>query len=325
MPFEADLEYSKDNFVKNPDKLKTKNGNSEFRPGAGSLSMERCFVEVLTRAGGIWSNSSLVGASSSTASCDLPQAPSASLSNSAQNINATTLLYPGHEYTTDLLLRQFTPSALPTDISWTKLSPSAFFTVASHYLVRAHRRALPPGQKLSTLPTTLEREIAVNPNYRMLKRRGEMLGNGLRVWYEFGAKTLIPDREEEDETTVMMEAPRTSAAKNESVFTTVYSQDLDAIVSQLRNGTLTPAAAADRLSSLPTKLDETIIARRPIPSTLPSHKNVYLGVVALAILGSRPCAVTEGDARVMGMSEPVEGVDGLLISRGRVSLFFYGQ
>ena len=150
-----------------------------------------------------------------------------------------------------------------------------------------------------------------------------MLGNGLRVWYEFGAKTLIPDREEEeDETTIMMEPPRTSAAKNESVFTTVYSQDLDAIVSQLRNGTLTPAAAADRLSSLPTKLDETIIARRPIPSTLPSHKNVYLGVVALAMLGSRPCAVTEGDARVMGMSEPVEGVDGLLISRGRVSLFF---
>ena len=50
VPFEADLEYASDNFIKNPSKLKNKNGSTNFRAGAGSLSIERCFAEVLTRA-----------------------------------------------------------------------------------------------------------------------------------------------------------------------------------------------------------------------------------------------------------------------------------
>lgn len=48
VPFEADLEH--DNFIKKPNKLKNKNGSSNFRPGAGALSMERAFTEVLTMA-----------------------------------------------------------------------------------------------------------------------------------------------------------------------------------------------------------------------------------------------------------------------------------
>eukprot|EP00956_Cyclotella_meneghiniana_P040362 scaffold193375_cov79-Cyclotella_meneghiniana.AAC.3 len=74
VPFEADLEY--DNFIKNPNKLKNKNGSSNFRPGAGVLSMERSFTEVLTRA--------------TERTCE------------EENVNlvdlqSRVLLYPGHE------------------------------------------------------------------------------------------------------------------------------------------------------------------------------------------------------------------------------------
>lgn len=77
VPFEADLEYPQDNFMKNPHKLKTKNGSSNFRPGAGVLSMERCFTEVLTRvSNGMWQEEQDV---------------------SSREVHSRTLLYPGHE------------------------------------------------------------------------------------------------------------------------------------------------------------------------------------------------------------------------------------
>ena len=77
VPFEADLEYAKDNFVENRNKLKNKNGSSNFRPGAGTLSMERCFIEVLTRA--------TKRVSEEEQNMDLGE------------LQSKTLLYPGHE------------------------------------------------------------------------------------------------------------------------------------------------------------------------------------------------------------------------------------
>jgi glyoxylase-like metal-dependent hydrolase (beta-lactamase superfamily II) len=77
VPFEADLEYGSDNFIKSPNKLKNKNGSSSFRPGAGTLSMERCFIEVLTRATkGIGEEEQNV---------------------KLEEMQSRTLLYPGHE------------------------------------------------------------------------------------------------------------------------------------------------------------------------------------------------------------------------------------
>ena len=76
VPFEADLEFAKDNFAKHPNSLKKKNGSSNFRAGAGTLSMERCFTEVLTRA---------------TKKSEEEQ------STGLKEMQAKTLLYPGHE------------------------------------------------------------------------------------------------------------------------------------------------------------------------------------------------------------------------------------
>ena len=344
VPFEADLEFARDNFIKNPKRLKKKNGSSTFRPGAGVLSMERCFAEVLTRAMGPWSSSE---SPSSSSSSNLPQdglqitsqldgllessdrtSSTTSLSSSTTSLSQT-LLYPGHEYTTDLLLRQFDPKTIPHDGTWTRVSPSTFFEVASHYLVSAHKRALPPGQKLLTLPTPLERERVVNPNFRSLNRRGEAVVNALKLWYEFGAQNLIPDRDDDDgeHNGVVPDGSsdydvsnRGNNTQQPSVFTTVYSNDLNKIVEDLRSGMIDPASAADRIESIQGRLDERIIGRRPIPSTLPSHKNVYLGVVALVVLGSAPSAVTVSDATIMNMAPPMESTDRILVSKRRVSL-----
>ncbi len=287
-PFEADLERSRDNFLKNPKKLNSKNGSTPIRPQAGSLSTERCFAEVLIRASDSYSSGS-------------------SLVSSRQ----TTLLYPGHEYTTDLLMRQFDQTTITYDGHWVRMAPSIFFETASHYFMSAHRRALSQGQKLLTAPTPLHKEMIVNPNFRTLKRRAEHLVNALLLWYEFGAKNRVPASKK------LMFTP-TNPRRKDSVFTTIYSDDLNTILQALRSGKIDPVSAADQIEALESRLDENLIARRPIPSTLPSHKNVYLGILAITILGSAPAAVTLSDANIMNMAAPVDSTDEILISKSRL-------
>jgi len=218
-------------------------------------------------------------------------------------------------------MRQFDLKTINAEIHWSKFSPSTFFEVASHYLVSAHRRGLPPDQRILTIPTPLERELIVNPNFRMLKRRGERLVDALMLWYEFGAKTIIPDGDDvvAGETNVRYgTASEKQKQSYPTVFTTVYTADLQSVVNNLRSGTLGALLAADQLESMHTKLDEKLVGRRPIPSTLPSHKNVYLGVVAMAMLGSSPSAVTVSDAIIMNLAPPVDSSDSILISKSRV-------
>lgn len=216
--------------------------------------------------------------------------------------------------TTDLMMRQFDPKTISSEGHWTRMAPSVFFETASHYYTSAHKRALPQGQKLLSLPVPLSKEMIVNPNFRSLKRRGEHIINALKLWYEFGAKNQIPRSEVES-------SRRQTTRKNNSssAFRTVYAQDLDTIVQDLRSGKLSTASAADRIELLQARVNEKLIGRRPIPNHLPSHKNVYLGVVALAILGSPPSGATVSDALVMDLAAPVESSDFILISKSRVS------
>ena len=299
--FEADLEFANDNFNKNPNSLKSKNGSSRFRPGAGTLSTERCFAEVLTRALGPWL--STVNQSSDSAMA-----------------SSQTLLYPGHEYTTDLIMRQFDQKNVASEGHWMRMPPSVFFETASHYFVSAHRRALPPKAKLLTVPMALAYEQVVNPNFRSLKRRGEHLVHALKLWYEFGAKNLIPDSRSATDMNGTASS-KGSSGENQSIFTTMYTNDLEMIVQDLRSGKLNPVVAAERIESLQMRLTEKTIGRRPIPNTLPSHKNVYLGVLALTVLGSAPSAVTMTDAVVMNMAPPVDCTDRILISKKRVGFY----
>jgi len=365
VPFEADLQHPNDDFITNPAAIKSKHGSSIFRPSAGMLSMERCFIEVLTRANGTVVSSTLPPTSSPAIAVASNKWSSKLLwktikpSSRARPIDGmtdttsttTTLLYPGHEYTTDLLLRQFNTKAINTEIHWNRLSPSTFFTIASHYLVSAHRRALPIDQRLLTIPTPLERELIVNPNYRMLRRRGECLIDALKLWYEFGAKgkniidytitatattntdDILVDDEivENNDVSILSSTEKKKRQQQQqqsshnypilpsSVFTTVYTTDLQTIVLDLRNGKIDAATAANELELLHTKLDDKLIGRRSIPGTLPSSKNVYLGIVAITMLGSAPSAMTVSDASIMNLVEPMDSTDRVLISKSRVS------
>jgi hypothetical protein len=361
VPFEADLQHPNDDFITNPAAIKSKHGSSVFRPSAGLLSMERCFIEVLTRANGTVVSSTLPPTSSPAIAVASNKWSSKLLwktikpSSRARPIDgmidttptSTTLLYPGHEYTTDLLLRQFNTKAINSEIHWNRLSPSTFFTIASHYLVSAHRRALPIDQRLLTIPTPLERELIVNPNYRMLRRRGECLIDALKLWYEFGAKgkyiidytatttTNTDDILVEDEIVVNDDVSILSSTEKKkiqqqssyncpspqplSVFTTVYTTDLQTIVLDLRNGKIDASTAANELELLHTKLDDKLIGRRSIPGTLPSSKNVYLGIVAITMLGSAPSAMSVSDATIMNLVQPMDSTDRVLISKCRVS------
>ena len=225
---------------------------------------------------------------------------------------------------------------------WTRMAPSVYFETAAHYFVSAHKRALPQGQKLLSLPTSLDKEMTINPNFRSLKRRGEHVINALKLWHEFGAQNQIPRFDlEVTEHTIQKR-------KRSSPFQTVFSQDLDAVVLELRAGVLSGEDAADRIEQLQARVDEKLIGRRPIPNHLPSHKNIYLGVVALAILGSPPSGVTVSDgeietpftpvfimsfwtsltnvhshylsALIMDLASPVDCSDYIKISKSRVSL-----
>ncbi|KAL3811308.1 hypothetical protein ACHAXA_005394 [Cyclostephanos tholiformis] len=317
VPFEADLEYRRDDLVGNQMALKRKHGSSALRPEAGIKSMERCFVEVLIRAGWATSGGGEQRRTSKfwTSSQSSRTLPSQAAASAVVTSRPTILLYPGHEYTTDLLMRQFDLKKIDAEVHWSKLSPSTFFEVASHYLVSLHRRGLPPNQRILTIPTPLEREIVVNPNFRMLRRRGERLADALRLWYEFGANGLIPDR---DDTATNETNAINSTVSYPTVFTTVYTADLQNVVNKLRNGKLNASSAADQLESMHTKLDELLIGRRPIPSTLPSHKNVYLGILAMAMLGSAPSAMTVSDAVIMNLTPPADSSDSILISKSRL-------
>jgi hypothetical protein len=221
--------------------------------------------------------------------------------------------------------------------------------------VSAHRRALPIDQRLLTIPTPLERELIVNPNYRMLKRRGECLIDALKLWYEFGAKgkniidytitatattnnnnntdDILVDDEivENNDVSILSSTEKKKRQQQQqqsshnypilpsSVFTTVYTTDLQTIVLDLRNGKIDAATAANELELLHTKLDDKLIGRRSIPGTLPSSKNVYLGIVAITMLGSAPSAMTVSDATIMNLVQPMDSTDRVLISKSRVS------
>lgn len=211
-------------------------------------------------------------------------------------------------------MRQFDPKTVTSEGHWTRMAPSVFFETASHYYTSAHKRALPQGQKLLSLPVSLDREMIVNPNFRSLKRRGEHVVNALKLWHEFGAKNQIP-RFEVDPSQHL----KGRKSDSSSPFRTVYAQDLDMIVRDLRAGKLSTSSAADRIELLQTRVNDKLIGRRPIPNHLPSHKIVYMGAVALAIMGSPPSGVTVSDALIMDLAAPVESSDFIMISKSRVS------
>lgn len=317
VPFEADIEFPTDAAVEG------KKSSSPFKPNAGSLSLERCFAELLRRA--VFDRDILH-------------------STNKVSVGKQVMIYPGHEYTLDLLQRQFHGDSMQiTNSSWSRHHPSVFFELASQLFIAGHRRHLPKSTRLLTVPTTLQRELVVNPYYRSMKKRGEHILTAISIWYKHGnRKGDITSINTSENTYLTMPlsrsgdsiyGPKQSSFKslssdtswnvthedlNKSTFTTVYTSDLDEIISDIQSGRMDSGTAVNRLSKLTEELETPLVQRRPVPNTLHSEKKMYLGLLAMAVLGSPPSAMTASDGERMNIPAPVNASDFLMISKSRL-------
>jgi glyoxylase-like metal-dependent hydrolase (beta-lactamase superfamily II) len=279
------------------------NAHGAIRAGVGSHAVERCFAEILVRGTMTTDNNTLENA------------------GVAQD---QFIIFPGHEYTVELLSRQFgvPPSGNVSDANkWKNFPPSYFFETVSELYVSLHRRTLPQatGKVLSAAPTTLRREMAINPHLRSLARRAELVVHAIQLWDAYFCKPKTPKDEEARVMRMRNVASKVDRADNQgsltkmparqqglsnktlgtekswnmdtrdaakTVFTTVYTSDLDAVINALTKGKLDPDEAALKLEGLKTKLQEPVIRRRPIPGTLPSERVVFKGLIGFALLVS---------------------------------------
>ena len=307
VPFEADTE------TRNDQKFYNKNGTSHVKPSAGSKAVERCFAEMLYRG----------------------------LSEGANT--SGMLVFPGHEYTSDLIARQFRAGGAETS-SWNKMPPSVFFETASHYYVASHRRALPHNGKILTVPSVISRELSINPHFRSLHKRGEHFIRALRQWYRHfcnekidnipangsmqrsSSAAFVPTLNDSNKThSSETEWNLTADDISRPVFTTVFSADLDAVIKELDSGKISTLEAAKQLRAIKSSLQDNVIRRRPIPGTLPTDKSIYQGILALAILGSGPCAMTLADSRAMNLPVPMDrNSDQIRISKARLLSVLHG-
>lgn len=300
VPFEADIGQETEKH------LSKSNGNTFFRGGIGSISTERCFTEIISRT--------------------MPR------DNSVES-GDRILIFPGHEYTSELLSRQFQSNI--EACRWRLFSPKDFFETASQMYLALHRRSLPHNTgRLLCVPSTLAREVYINPNLRSMKRTGEMVVRAINFWYDNFCVTKVSTSSEMDkkykknedrssQKTPSMTRSWTMDASNFShnVFTTIYTEDLESVIEELSSGKLGKKQGAARLREISKKLSEPVVNKRAIPGFLPSDKSVWRGVGGLARLGSGASAMTLSDSRNMKLPPPIDSnSDRILISINRLLL-----
>ena len=298
--FEAD--FDADPFHRAP-----KKAGSYIRASAGMNAIERCFAEIVVRA---FTDYTRLGDGSNV------------------------LIFPGHEYTKELLHRQFTASGGETS-QWVKYPPATFFRTASQLYVASHRRSLPQG-KILTVPTQLRLEMDINPNFRKLRKRGEDIVRALQLWYRLFARSEIPNEGDgfvarSMEIKNAKRPPRKLLSSEEvwnveaadfanSIFTAVYTADLDLIIGELDRGDISTVNAVKKLRVMRDRAEEPVVSRRAIPATLPSEKIMFNAIMGLAIIGSPPTAMTLSDSRMMNLPRPLSPANThkMMISKQRI-------
>lgn len=230
------------------------------------------------------------------------------------------LVFPGHEYSTELLSRQFNHSVNANQQShhhpqprWKTLPPADFFETAAAWYIADHRKQT---ARLLAVPSTIARELTINPHFRSMRLRGTHILHALRLWHwKFANNAVL---EHTGAYKPSQELPtnrrRTESKQNQwnisvadiqrPVFTTVYSTELQQVIQELQNNTMDAKTAAERLVQLPESLNEDVIGRRPVPGTIPSGRAVYRGLLAFVLLGSPPTVLCSSDAIALKLDEP---------------------
>jgi glyoxylase-like metal-dependent hydrolase (beta-lactamase superfamily II) len=307
VPFEADIGLETES------KLNKSNGNTFVRMGLGQASIERCFAEILSRA--------------------LPDV------HGDDTVGDRILIFPGHEYTAELLSRQFQAS-ISESSKWKNFPPEEFFETVSQMYVALHRRSLPHNSgKLLAIPSTINREVIISPNFRGMRRNAELVVRAVVFWHTHFCKNPVKEEELNSKASKLPNGKQkksTAHIKTESlpnqwnldfhdvgreIFTTVYTADLESVLDDLSSGKIKKQKAIKQLQELKWKLRDPVINRRAIPNALPSDKLIYQGVAALALLGSPPSAMSLTDSRKMNLAPPIDSnSDRILVSKKRLIL-----
>jgi glyoxylase-like metal-dependent hydrolase (beta-lactamase superfamily II) len=300
--FEADIGNDTENVLANS------NGNTFIRGTSGTMSMDRCFAEVLARA--------------------LPD-------DTSKDATERILIFPGHDYTQELLSRQF-HGAAGESCKWKNFTPRDFFETASHLYLSIHRKSLPHNSgRLLLVPSSLDREIRINTQFRLLKRNAELVVRAIEFWYVKFCKnkldqgTLLNGINRSERSIYNRRSTKTPSESkkwnldaqdvNKSVFTTVYTEDLENIIEALGSGKIDKADALEQIQTMNTILDQPVVNKRAIPGFLPSDKNIYRGICSLTLLGSKPAALTISDSLKLKMPSPVDdNSDKILVSEQRM-------
>ena len=296
--FEADIGNIKEADVNRS------NGNTQIRANLGMYAMERCFAEILARP-----------------------MPASSTSNHKKADCNRLMILPGHEYTTELLTRQL-QSAMLESCRWKNFPPKEFFEVCSNMYTAIHRRNLPHNSgRLLAIPSTLSREIVISPQFRTMKRNGELIVRAVIFWHSYFCKHKVTDLDETRPSTTKSQANESCQINGDrsskttsyptrwtvgvtdigrDIFTTVYSDDFDSVLKDFESGGLSQDETLRRLKDLKRQLEEPVVHRRPIPGNLPSNKTIFKAIAGLVLLGSPPSAMTLSDARRMNMAPPID-------------------
>jgi len=197
--------------------------------------------------------------------------------------------------------------------------------MAGQLYVSNHRRHLPQGRML-TVPSVLSLELDINKNFRTLRKRGEDIIRAVQLWYRLFARTIIPSEEEKIELdgasprkkrTQLISSNNNRHKPSNSIwnmkaediskptFTSVYTSELDSIIQQIDRGQMDMRDIAESLRAMKSSTETQVVGRRPIPGTLPSDKLIYNACVALAVIGSPPCAMTFSDSKLLNLPKPV--------------------
>ena len=313
VPFEADIDPGQEQ------KEQKKSFTSIIKASASLYAVERCFGEILARA--------------------------LKLHSFSGDIADKTFVMPGHEYTHELLSRQLTAGNTAENCRWKNFTPNVFFETVSQLYVTLHRRSLPysSGKLISAMGSPISLELSINPYFRSMKRRGDIIIQAINFWHKQFARDKVPSRipkSYESHATTHGHNGMNESFHNEDhakilstehqwtlnatdlarpVFTTVYAADLDLVIRDLNQGALSPQEGAKRLTEMKDRLKEGLVSRRPVPASLPSDRAVYRGLLALALLGSSPTALSLSDSRKMGLPKPiVKSSDRIKISRSHL-------
>eukprot|EP00536_Pseudo-nitzschia_multiseries_P003637 jgi/Psemu1/236847/estExt_Genewise1.C_570028 len=301
VPFEADVG------VETEKQLRKSHGNTHIRGNLGTIAMERCFTEILSRA---------------------------KPNNSSPEASERVLVFPGHEYTQELLIRQF-QSMVSEHNKWKNFSPRDYFETVSHLYVALHRRSLPHNSgRLLLVPSTLERELHINTHMRSLRRSAELVVRALSFWHAHFCTARADDKKSSSKGTrmAMDGSPKKTPSRfrqwnidarnvNDNVFTTIFTADLETVIEDLSSGKIKKKKAMEQIQSMKKKMEAPVVNKRAIPGFLPSDKNIYRGICGLAILGSKPCAMTISDSRKMKIPPPMDyNSDKIRVSMKRLIL-----